>query len=246
VLCSSLLHSGLVLFLGAITVEQPLMILSEYMAGGSLEDRYNKRRHELGFAWRPPLLKAYMWMMDLARAVCFLHSCTNPIIHRDLKPANLLLTDDDRLKVSDFGLCKTLQKVKDDGTPYTMTGCTGTKRYMAPEVVLSRPNYDEKVDVYSMAMIFYYMVVGERPFEHTDPELISVLAATRGLRPEAAKMRWPDMKELVEMMWEEEPEKRPTAWQLVQKLGPLKPPDTKPGFSCSVICTASANYCSVQ
>eukprot|EP00961_Rhodomonas_salina_P205780 2777496-Rhodomonas_salina.1 len=151
-----------------------------------------------------------------------------------------------------------------------MTGCTGTKRYMAPEVVLSRPNYDEKVrgfdegckhedaaaagpevslegvDVYSMAMIFYYMVVGERPFEHTDPELISVLAATRGLRPEAAKMRWPDMKELVEMMWEEEPEKRPTAWQLVQKLGPLKPPDTKPGFSCSVICTASANYCSVQ
>ena len=43
----------------------------------------------------------------------------------DLKPANLLLTADDRLKVSDFGLCKTLHKVREDGTPYQMTGNTG-------------------------------------------------------------------------------------------------------------------------
>mmetsp|Transcript_49126 Transcript_49126/g.76621 ORF Transcript_49126/g.76621 Transcript_49126/m.76621 type:complete len:395 (+) Transcript_49126:580-1764(+) len=181
---SHLRHPNLVLFLGAVTVKEPLLILSEFMAGGSLEDRMVMKRKELGHFWRPNRSQAYRWMMDLSRAVCFLHNCTTPIIHRDLKPGNLLLTDDDRLKVSDFGLSKTLKKVKEDGTPYTMTGNTGTKRYMAPEVVLSNPHYDEKVDIYSMAMIFYFIVKGERPFEHTDPDLITRMLPTPHLQNE--------------------------------------------------------------
>mmetsp|Transcript_45644 Transcript_45644/g.93373 ORF Transcript_45644/g.93373 Transcript_45644/m.93373 type:complete len:420 (-) Transcript_45644:128-1387(-) len=241
---SHLRHPNLVLFLGAITVEQPLLILSEYMAGGSLEDRFSFKRAELGHPWKPPLALAFSWMMDLSRAVCFLHSCTCPVMHRDLKPANLLLTDDNRLKVSDFGLCKTLQRVKEDGTPYTMTGCTGTKRYMAPEVVLSNPNYNEKVDVYSMAMIFYYIILGERPFEATDPELISVLAATRGLRPDAARLRWPQLEGLVERMWAEDPEQRPSGKDIVDFLAPLKPSKkSSNSFDCNISCQVSTQCC---
>ena len=74
---SHLRHPNLVLFLGACTVgNEPLVILSEFMEGGSLEDRFSKA------AGRPPIKVALRWIMDLSRAVCFLHNCTTPIIHR--------------------------------------------------------------------------------------------------------------------------------------------------------------------
>ena len=77
---SHLRHPSLVLFLGACTVgSEPLLILSEFMEGGSLEDRFNNLPNGSG---RPPLKVALRWIMDLSRAVCFLHNCTTPIIHR--------------------------------------------------------------------------------------------------------------------------------------------------------------------
>ena len=241
---SHLRHPNLVLFLGACTINEPLLILSEYMENGSLEDRFDFMRKKLGKPWRPPRNQIHRWMTDLARAVCFLHSCTVPIMHRDLKPSNLLLSEHDHLKVSDFGLCKTLAKVKEDGTPYSMTGCTGTKRYMAPEVVLSKPDYDLKVDVYSMAMIFWYIAKGERPFEQVEPQLISVLASTRGLRPDAKAIRWAPVESLVEQMWDEDPKCRPSCSEILVTLKGLEADaqvDRKeePGFDCNVKCQCS-------
>ena len=238
---SHLRHPNLVLFLGACTMQEPLLILSEFMSGGSLEARYNLMRGKLGKPWQPPRQQVHRWMMDLTRAVCFLHSCSNPIMHRDLKPSNLLLSEHDHLKVSDFGLCKTLKKVKEDGSPYSMTGCTGTKRYMAPEVVLSRPDYDLKVDVYSMAMIFWYMCKGERPFEYVEPQLISVLASTRGLRPDSRAVRWGPIEHLIEQMWEEDPAKRPEATEILVTLkGVAVEPDAASAVGgwteCSLQC----------
>ena len=171
---SHLRHPNLVLFLGACTMQEPLLILSEFMSGGSLEARYNLMRG-----------------------------------HRDLKPSNLLQSAHDHLKVSDFGLCKTLKKVREDGSPYNMTGCTGTEGYMAPEVVLSRPDYDLRVDVYSMAMIFWYMCTGEQPLEHVEPPLIPVLASTRGLRPDARAVGWGPVAHPNEKMWGGGPREAP-------------------------------------
>jgi serine/threonine protein kinase len=74
---SHLRHPNLVLFLGACTVgNEPLLILSEFMAGGSLEDRFAPGSS------RPPQRMVLRWIVDLSRAVCFLHNCTTPIIHR--------------------------------------------------------------------------------------------------------------------------------------------------------------------
>lgn len=246
---SHLRHPNLVLFLGACTYDGELLILSEFMAGGSLEDRFNLMRQKLGKPWKPPRHQTHNWMLDLTRAVCFLHSCTNPIMHRDLKPSNLLLSENNHLKVSDFGLCKTMAKVKEDGMPYSMTGCTGTKRYMAPEVVLSKPDYDLKVDVYSMAMIFWYMFKGERPFEQVEPQLISVLASTRGLRPDAKAIHWPPVESLVEQMWDEDPKRRPNCSEILVILKPLVLPadaakkmelgNESAGYDCNVSCRCS-------
>jgi len=225
---SHLRHPNLVLFLGACTVgNEPLVIVSEYMAGGSLEDRFKimcKDGKGQPAHWAPPVKLAVRWIMDLSRAVCFLHNCTTPIIHRDLKPANLLLTEEDHLKVSDFGLCKTLQKVNEDGTPYQMTGNTGTRRYMAPEVVLCNPKYDEKVDIYSMAMIFWYIFMGVRPFEGVQPDLVAELTSQRGMRPPLEGLGWPAMESLIEKMWAGASADRPSASQILNDLGTMTAP----------------------
>jgi len=72
----------------------------------------------------------------VCQALCFLHNCNPVIIHRDLKPANLLLDDHMKLKVCDFSLSRSMKRSK-LSNPYKMTGCTGTVRYMAPEVMIA-------------------------------------------------------------------------------------------------------------
>ena len=87
--------------------------------------------------WKPTRAQAWAWSKDLFRALTFLHQSKPPLLHRDIKPANLLLTGDFMtLKVGDFGLCKALRFGNRQ-----MTGNTGTKRYMAPEVHRNDPTY---------------------------------------------------------------------------------------------------------
>mmetsp|Transcript_27326 Transcript_27326/g.42701 ORF Transcript_27326/g.42701 Transcript_27326/m.42701 type:complete len:350 (+) Transcript_27326:524-1573(+) len=180
---SRLRHPNLVMFLGACTVKEPLIILNEYLSGGNLEDFLLKKRKERGGkAWQPSPKLVMQWSMELARALCFLHNCNPIIIHRDLKPANLLLNEDGHLKVGDFGLSKVKDLQKIAGT-YRMTGKTGSMRYMAPEVFLDNPEYDEKVDIYSCGLIMWYMALGERPFDRVPAQVVAEKASKSELRP---------------------------------------------------------------
>ncbi|KAH8050357.1 protein kinase [Aureococcus anophagefferens] len=72
------------------------------------------------------------------------------VVHRDVKPENLGLTDARRLKLLDFGLAVALEK--EDAAAFELTGDTGSRRYMAPEVAKQRP-YAAPVDVYSAAIV---------------------------------------------------------------------------------------------
>ena len=99
----------------------------------------------------------------------FLHEFPIPIIHRDLKPSNVLITATDTIKIADFGLAKYVPIKNDESAAgkqvdtYKLTGGTGSYRYMAPEVYLHQP-YDISVDVYSYALIIYWLYTGMRPF----------------------------------------------------------------------------------
>jgi serine/threonine protein kinase len=65
----------------------------------------------------------------------FLHSCSTHVVHRDLKPSNVLLTTDNHIKITDFGLSKFIpSKNKGMNDKFAMTGETGSYRFMAPEV----------------------------------------------------------------------------------------------------------------
>jgi serine/threonine-protein kinase len=82
------------------------------------------------------------------------------ILHRDIKPDNLLLTASGTLKVADFGLAKDLNSE----LRLTADGCMiGTPLYMAPEIGRVKA-VDGRVDIYSLGVVFYYLLTGVQPF----------------------------------------------------------------------------------
>lgn len=101
---------------------------------------------------------------QIARALDAIHS--KGVVHRDLKPANILFRVDGRPVIVDFGLAR------DTGTASTLTLAghfVATPRYMSPEQCLGR-EADPRSDLYSLGVVFYEMLTGQRLFNADNPE----------------------------------------------------------------------------
>ena len=100
-----LVHPNIVMVMGlspSLEDEDSFLIVTEYLARGSLSDVLADERVEL------PMSRRLHCMLEAAQGILFLHASQPPIVHRDIKSANLLVTSDFRVKVSDFGLSKVL------------------------------------------------------------------------------------------------------------------------------------------
>ena len=105
---------------------------------------------------------------DIARAVAYAHRAG--IVHRDLKPENVLISEDGRPLVTDFGLAKWHR----EGTMITRTGqVLGTPHYMCPEQACGRGGSEVTADVYSLGAILYALLTGRPP--HTGESAAEVL-----------------------------------------------------------------------
>ena len=94
----------------------------------------------------------------IAEGIAYFHEqCRNRVIHCDIKPENILLDDDLCPKVSDFGLAKLMNR----GHSEVITMVRGTRGYLAPEWISSRP-ITVKADVYSYGMLLLEIIGGRR------------------------------------------------------------------------------------
>jgi tetratricopeptide (TPR) repeat protein len=126
-------------------------IVMEYLAGGSLADR-------LASDGAQPIGRALEWLGQAAAALDAAHA--HGVVHRDVKPANLLLDNDDRVKVADFGVASAvgLGSLTEVGT------VVGTAGYLAPEQARGEKATPAS-DRYALAVVAFELLTGARPFE---------------------------------------------------------------------------------
>ena len=102
-------------------------------------------------------------MVEVGKQICaaLKHAHDQGIVHRDLKPSNLMTTADGTLKLTDFGIAKDL-----DVTQLTAANCTvGTASYMSPEQCKGERNLTHKSDLYSLGVVLYELLTGQKPFK---------------------------------------------------------------------------------
>lgn len=217
---SHLRHPNLVLFLGACTITDPLLLLYEFMPHGSLDNYYANISNQKNRLWKPKKIQAYKWIYELTQAVYFLHHCYYPIMHRDLKPSNILLNEDLHIKLTDFGLSRTIKKKHEK---YKMSGCTGTLRYMAPEVIFNEgEDYDLKIDIYSLALVFWFILTGKIPYAELDlnPHVIQLIQID--YRPDIKEVEIIELQELIKQMWSTNPDNRPDIDHILKMIEEIK------------------------
>ena len=147
--------------------EVPQMcIITEYCKYGSLQSLMHSYRGPRSLTWpplRPPEKQAEWlgWMKQIAQGMVYLHQCN--VLHRDLKPGNVLIDNNKKLKICDFGLSKLA-----DGATEQHTADAGTYQYLAPEVFEAQAGYGTACDVYSFGVLINEMAAHEIPWAHVD------------------------------------------------------------------------------
>jgi serine/threonine-protein kinase len=147
-------------------------VVMQYLPGGSLRDRMSSGPG--GGPQAMPIDSLWDWLMDVARALDFIHS--QNYLHRDVKPENVLFDQFGNAFVTDFGIIKMLSGTAEDWQLNRMTApgfLMGTPNYVAPEVVLGQPT-GPRGDQYSLAMTVHEVVTGMNCMEGPGPSATMV------------------------------------------------------------------------
>jgi len=145
-----LTHPGIVSIYDLLDDGQRMVLIMELVPGGTLAELIARRAPV-------PVPEACRLVAQVCETLGHVHQ--NGILHRDLKPANILIDEQQRLKVSDFGMARLMQE-----SGLTLEGSiVGTPAYMSPEQAAGEAS-DFRSDIYSLGVIFYELLAGTPPF----------------------------------------------------------------------------------
>lgn len=209
-LLSNLRSPYIVTFYGACTqdyipMERPMLIIMEYMPLGSLKKIITQYKEDgdpySGYFY--PLSWSDLGRMasEIAHGLSYLHA--NKIVHCDMKHENILVSVDLHVKISDFGISK-----KDDQTTLGM----GTHLYTAVE------KYDGAHFTFASDVYSFGIMLAEMGHRKVPCFTANVMEIVRGKRPSIPNDCPLEVTELMKSCWQKEPDKRPTASDLVSAL----------------------------
>lgn len=206
-----LLHPNIVKLHGFGEEDGHLYYVMEYVPGRNLQDELAAGRR---FTWRD------VTRIGVQVSQALKHAHDRGVVHRDLKPANLLLTDDDQIKLTDFGIAKLY-----GGTHVTADGSVmGTADYMSPEQARGK-QVTSRCDLYSLGSVLYALLTGKPPF--AGKSLTEVIHNLMQEKPIALRRLAPDtpaeLEAIVLQLLEKDPQKRiPTAIAVANRLKALE------------------------
>ncbi|KAJ8341768.1 hypothetical protein SKAU_G00340590 [Synaphobranchus kaupii] len=194
-------HKNVVDLYDSYLVDDELWVVMEFLEGGALTDIVtHARMNEEQIA---------TVCLSVLRALSYLH--TQGVIHRDIKSDSILLTNDGRIKLSDFGFCARVS-----GEVQKRRSLVGTPYWMAPEVI-SRVPYGPEVDIWSLGVMIIEMVDGEPPY-FNEPPLQAMRRIRDNLPPrlkDSQKVS-PVLRAFLDLVLVREPSQRATAQELLR------------------------------
>ena len=143
-------HPNIIKLYSHFEDEKDFCLIMEYACKGQLFSIIRKHKK-----LNPITAKQYM--KEIISAVKYLHNLNPPIIHRDIKPENILLDEEGRCKLADFGWASYY-----NGRKNKETFC-GTPQYLAPEMV-NEEGHDKSVDIWALGILLFEMLTGRTPF----------------------------------------------------------------------------------
>ncbi|XP_048634337.1 integrin-linked protein kinase 1 isoform X2 [Brassica napus] len=207
-------HPNVVQFVGAVTQNVPMMIVSEYHPKGDLGSYLQKKG-------RLSPSKVLRFARDIARGMNYLHECKPElVIHCDLKPKNIMLDNGKHLKVAGFGSI-SFSKLSSDKSRLLNHGAhIDLSNYCVAPEIYKDEIFDRSVDSYSFGVVLYEMIEGQ-PFHPKPPEEAVKLMCLEGRRPSfksKSKNCPQEMRELIEECWDAEAVVRPTFSEIIVRL----------------------------